>query len=97
MAVATKRRRTMFLRVACSAHARLWSTEEKYMITKALLCGCVFGCLAAFAAMLDRGHVRVLDSLVQIPACGAGETGCQHTASPANASTERFFAMLAMH
>ena len=87
----------MFLRVACSAHARLWSTEEKYMITKALLCGCVFGCLAAFAAMLDRGHARVLDSLVQIPACGAGETGCQHTGSPENASTERFFAMLSMH
>ena len=67
------------------------------MITKALLCGCVFGCLAAFAAMLDRGHARVLDSLVQIPVCGATETECHTTGSPANASTGRFFAMLATH
>jgi len=67
------------------------------MITKALLCGCVFGFLAAFAAILDRGHSRVLDSLVQIPACGASETQCHSAGSPANASTGRFFAMLAMH
>ena len=67
------------------------------MITKALLCGCVFGCLAAFAAMLDRGHTRALDSLVQIPACSASESQCHETGSPPNASTGRFFTMLAMH
>ena len=67
------------------------------MITKALLCGCVFGFLAAFAAMLDRGHARALDSLVQIPACGASESQCHNTGSPSNASTGSFFTMLAMH
>lgn len=92
-----KRRRTSFLQAACSAYAKLWRTEEKYMITKALLFGCVFGCLAALAAMLDRGHTGVLDSLVQIPACSAGEARCPDAGSPANVSTERFFVMLAMH
>lgn len=67
------------------------------MITKALLCGCVFGCLAAFAGMLDRGHARVLDSLVHVPACGASESQCHNTGSPSNASTERFFELVAMH
>ncbi len=67
------------------------------MITKALLCGCVFGFLAAFAAMLDRGHARALDSLVQIPACGASDSQCHSAGFPANASTSRFFTMLAMH
>lgn len=67
------------------------------MLTKALLCGCVFGWLAAFTFMLDSGHSRVLDSLVQVPACGAGETHCHSMNSTANASTGRFFAMLAMN
>ncbi len=67
------------------------------MITKALLCGCVFGLLAAFAAMLDRDDSRELDSVAQIPACGASEAQCHSAASPANASADRFFAMLATH
>lgn len=67
------------------------------MITKALLCGCVLAFLAAFAAMLDRDRSRALDALAQIPACGASETQCHSAASPANASTDRFFAMLATH
>lgn len=67
------------------------------MLTKALLCGCVFGWLAAFAVVLDRGHSRVLDSLVQASACGAGESQCHNMNSTTNASTGRFFAMLAMN
>lgn len=67
------------------------------MITKALLCGCVLGFLAAFAAMLDRGHSRALDSLVQMPACAGDAAHCESTGAAVNASTGRFFMMLAMH
>lgn len=67
------------------------------MIIKALLCGCVFGWLAVFTMILDHGHSRVLDSLVQVPACGAGEVQCKNTNTSANGAAGGFFAMLAMN
>jgi len=75
----------------------VWIAKEKDMITKALLCGCVMGFLAAFAAMLDRGHARALDSLVQMPACAGAAEQCQNANAAVNGSTDRFFMMLAMH
>lgn len=67
------------------------------MLTKALLCGCVFGWLAAFIVMLDPERSRVLDFLAQVPACGEGEFQCHNLNPSAHASTGRFFAMLAMN
>lgn len=71
--------------------------EEKNMMIKTLVCGVVLGCIAAFAAMLDRGHARALDSQVQMPTCSGSDMHCGNMSSTAMASTERFFAMMAMH
>lgn len=67
------------------------------MIIKTLVCGLVLGFIAAFAAMLDRGHARALDSLVQMPTCSGSDMQCGGMTSTAMASTERFFAMMATH
>ena len=67
------------------------------MITKALVCGFAFGCLAVFATMLDRGHQRALDSLVQLPFCSVSDSATQPSNAGGSPSTQRFFALLAAH
>ncbi len=67
------------------------------MFTKILACGVALVCIAALAAMLDRGHARAIDSLVQMPTCKGSDSNCQTMSSTSKASTERFFTMMAMH
>lgn len=71
--------------------------EERDMIIKIFLCSMTLGVIAGFAAMLDRGHARAIDSLVQMPTCQGSDANCQAMSSTAKASTHHFFAMLAMH
>jgi hypothetical protein len=49
--------------------------------------------------MLDTGHARAIDSLVQMSACKGSDSSCQSTSmsSTSKASTERFFTMMAMN
>jgi hypothetical protein len=65
------------------------------MFSKILVCGVTLGCIMVLTTILDRGHARVLDHRVQLPVCEGSETLCSGMAATANASTERFFAMLA--
>lgn len=70
------------------------------VITKVVVLSAALGGIAGFATMLDKGHGRMVDSLVQMPAgCQAGEvqTHCQQAGSPAKASASQFFAMLSSH
>ena len=67
------------------------------MITKALVCGLVLGCMAGFAAMLDGGHLRALDSLVQLPPCSVAGSASQPQHAGGQPSTQRFFVLLAAH
>ena len=69
------------------------------MFTKIFVCAVAVGCIAGLAAMLDFGHARAIDSLVQMPACQISDSSCQSTSmsSTSKASTERFFTMMAMH
>ncbi|MFT3759235.1 hypothetical protein [Thauera sp.] len=68
------------------------------VITKVVVLSAALSGIAGFATMLDEGHGRVVDSLVQMPAaCQLGEAHCQHAGSPAKASTTQFFAMLSSH
>ena len=69
------------------------------MFTKILVCGVALIGIAALAAMLDRGHARAIDSLVQMSACKGSDSSCQSTSmsSTSKASTERFFTMMAMN
>ena len=67
------------------------------MFTKILVCGVALIGIAALAAMLDRGHARAIDSLVQMPTCQGSDNHCQNMSSTSKASTEQFFSMMAMH
>lgn len=69
------------------------------MFTKIFVCVLAVACIAGLAAMLDTGHARAIDSLVQMSACKGGDSNCQNTSmsSTSKASTERFFTMMAMN
>ena len=73
--------------------------EERHMFTKILVFAIAVGGIAGLAAMLDVGHARAIDSLVQMPACKSSDSNCQSLSmsSTSTASTERFFTMMAMH
>ena len=67
------------------------------MFTKIFVCVLAVACIAGLAAMLDTGHARAIDSLVQMPTCQGSDNHCQNMSSTSKASTEQFFAMMAMH
>lgn len=68
------------------------------MFTKIFVCSLAIGGIAELAAMLDRGHARALDSLVQIPVCqGREDVHCRGMNSTDKASTIHFFAMPGTH
>lgn len=72
-------------------------TEERHMFTKLFVISLAVVGMAALSVLLDQGHARVVDSLVQMPSCGGNEPQCQGMSSTTKASANQFFAMLAMH
>lgn len=62
------------------------------MFAKALLCGAVLGCFSSLAALVERSDV-----VARLPVCAAGDAQCAAPGNGQTATTERFFAMLAMH
>ena len=69
------------------------------MFIKIFVFALAVGGIGGLAAMLDFGHARAIDSLVQMPACQISDSSCQSTSmsSTSKASTERFFTMMAMN